>query len=387
MLSDCDIKNKRLLIREDLNVPIKNGHVEHEARILACLPTLTEALKKGASVLVLSHLGRPKAGEFDPALSLEPVAQRLSELLNCPVPLVNDWDIQLEPGQIALFENVRFLEGEETNSDELAKRLASLCDIFVMDAFACAHRAHASTVGIIKYAPIACAGPLLQKELHALGTAFENPVRPLVSIIGGSKVSTKLSVLDGVLNKSDILIVGGGMANTFLKAMGYSVGQSLVEPELVPQAQALLEQAKAQNKQILLPQDVVVSDKLSDDAVGKVKKITDVIGPHEGIYDIGPKTIEQYQFVIESARTIIWNGPVGVFELQPFQQGTQSIGQAIVNSDAFSIAGGGDTLSAIDVFNLANGISYISTGGGVFLEFLEGKELPAVKALREKNHD
>ncbi len=386
-MRDCDLKNKRLLIREDLNVPIeKNGEIGHEARILACLPSLKEALEKGASVLVLSHLGRPREGVFDSQYSLAPIAKRLSELLHCPVPLVNDWNIKLKPGEIALFENVRFLQGEQANERVLAKKYAALCDIFVMDAFACAHRAHSSTVGVIEYAPLACAGPLLEKELHALDTAFKNPAHPLVAIIGGSKISTKLSVLAGVLKKADILIVGGGMANTFLKAMGYEIGQSLVELDLLCQAKALLEQAKKENKQILLPQDVVVSKTLSPDAMTEIKNIQD-IHTNEGIYDIGPKTIEQYAKIIQDAKTIIWNGPVGVFELAPFQVGTQKIAQAIAQSDAFSVAGGGDTLSAIDAFGIQNELSYISTGGGAFLEFLEGQDLPAVQALKKSVND
>lgn len=383
-MRDCQLKNKRLLIREDLNVPLENGKIRNEARILACVPTLQEALKEGACVLVLAHLGRPCEGVFEADFSLAPVAKRLSELLNCPVPLINDWNINLKPGEIALFENVRFLEGEKENDSTLAKKYAALCDIFVMDAFACAHRAQASTVGVIDYAPLACAGPLLEKELTALNTAFENPAHPLVAIIGGSKISTKLSVLAGVLKKADILIVGGGMANTFLKAMGYEIGLSLVELDLLPQAKALLDQAKKENKQILLPQDVVVSKTLSH-PIAEIKNIEDVKS-NEGIYDIGPKTIEQYEKMIHCAKTIIWNGPVGVFELAPFQLGTQKIAQAIAQSDAFSVAGGGDTLSAIDTFGIGNELSYISTGGGAFLEFLEGQDLPSVKALKKRTN-
>lgn len=387
-LSDCSLKNKRLLVREDLNVPLKRGRITNEARILACLPTLKMALEAGASVLILSHLGRPQEGQFDIEFSLAPIAKRLSELLNCPVPLVDSWDNTLKPGEIALFENVRFLKGEEANSPELAKRYAALCDIFVMDAFACAHRAQASTVGVIQYAPIACAGLLLEKELDALTQAFEKPAHPLVAIIGGAKVSTKLSILDGVLKKADTLIVGGGMANTFLQAMGYNIGQSLVEPDLVPQAKALLEEAKKQDKSILLPQDVVVAESLSEQAQTQIKSLKDnAIASYEGIYDIGPKTIAEYETVLQSAKTIIWNGPVGVFELVPFQEGTRALAQAIAKSEAFSVAGGGDTLAAIDTFGIEKEISYISTGGGAFLEFLEGKDLPAVRALKERNND
>lgn len=386
-LSDCSLKNKRLLIREDLNVPLKDGHISNKARILACLPTLIEALEEGASVLILSHLGRPIEGQFDPDFSLAPIAECLSELLNRPVPLVDNWDIDLKPGQIALFENVRFLKGEEANEDELAKRYAALCDIFVMDAFACAHRSHASTVGVIKYAPMACAGRLLEKELDALNRAFENPAHPLVAIIGGAKVSTKLSILAGVLKKADTLIVGGGMANTFLQAMGYSIGQSLAEPDLVPQAKLLLQQAKEQNKQIVLPQDVVVATTLSEEAMPQIKELgVQDIEPNQGIYDIGPKSLEAYEAIIKAAKTIIWNGPVGVFELTPFNKGTKNIAKAIASSQAFSVAGGGDTLGAIDAFDVGHKLSYISTGGGAFLEFLEGRDLPSVHALKEKNN-
>jgi len=397
-MHNCVLKNKRVLIREDLNVPIKDGKILHDARIEACLPTLRMALEQGASVLVLSHLGRPCEGVFEAEFSLAPVAQRLSQLLNRPVSLINnfdttaektaitDWNIELKSGEIALLENVRFLTGEQANDSELSKKYASLCDIFVMDAFACAHRAHASTVGVIQYAPISCAGLLLEKELNALGKVFENPTHPLVAIIGGAKVSTKLSVLTGVLKKADTLIIGGGMANTFLKALGYPIGQSLVELDLVPQAKILLETAKKQNKQILLPIDVVVAQTLSQDAHTEIKSIED-IEANEGIYDIGPKTIHIYQQVIEKAKTIIWNGPLGVFELAPFQEGTKKIAHTIAKSDAFSVAGGGDTLSAIDEFGVEKQLSYISTGGGAFLEFLEGQPLPAVSALKENAHD
>lgn len=380
-MSSFELSGKRVLIRQDLNVPVKDGKVTSDARLLASLPTIKIALEKGARLLLMSHLGRPKEGEYDDSLSLAPVAARLAELLGRPVPLVKDWlgGVDLQPGELALCENVRFNKGEKKNDDVLAQRMAALCDIFVMDAFGTAHRAEASTHGVAKYAPIACAGPLLAAELNALGKALEHPERPLIAIVGGSKVSSKLTVLESLVNVVDQLIVGGGIANTFLVAKGFNVGKSLYEPELVDAAQRLLSQID-----IPLPSDVVVAKEFSEQAVARIKAV-DQVADDEMILDIGPQTSRHFSQLLHAAKTIVWNGPVGVFEFAQFSAGTQALSLAIAESSAFSIAGGGDTLAAVDKYDIADKISYISTGGGAFLEFLEGKELPAVTILKQRN--
>lgn len=380
-MSSFDLAGKRVLIRQDLNVPVKDGKVTSDARLQASLPTIKMALAKGAKVLLMSHLGRPTEGEYDEAYSLAPVAARLSELLGRPVPLIKDWlnGVDLKPGEVALCENVRFNRGEKKNDDALAQRMAALCDIFVMDAFGTAHRAQASTHGVAKYAPVACAGPLLAAELKALGKALEHPEKPLVAIVGGSKVSSKLTVLESLVTLVDQLIVGGGIANTFLVAKGYNVGKSLYEPELVAAAKVLLTKID-----IPLPTDVVVASEFSEQAVATIKAV-DQVGDNDMILDIGPDTSRHFSQLLHAAKTIVWNGPVGVFEFEQFGAGTKALSLAIADSAAFSIAGGGDTLAAVDKYHIADKVSYISTGGGAFLEFLEGKELPAVAILKERN--
>jgi phosphoglycerate kinase len=383
---DLDLSGKRVLIRQDLNVPVKNGEVTSDIRIQASIPTIEKALAAGAAVMVLSHLGRPVEGEYDDASSLKPVADRLAKLLNKPVRLEKDWlnGIDILPGEVVLCENVRFNVGEEKNSDELGKKMADLCDVFVMDAFGTAHRAQASTHSVAKYAPIACAGPLLASELEALGKALETPVKPLVAIVGGSKVSTKLTVLKSLSEKVDQLIVGGGIANTFIAAAGFPVGKSLYEADLIEEAQRLIAAAKKAGSDIPIPVDVVCAKEFSDNAIATIKNVQDV-EPDDLILDIGPVTAKQYSEIIKSAGTIVWNGPVGVFEIEQFSHGTQSLAKAIAESTAFSIAGGGDTLAAIDKYNINDQVSYTSTGGGAFLEFLEGKELPAVAVLNSRS--
>jgi phosphoglycerate kinase len=383
---DLDLSGKRVLIRQDLNVPVKNGEVTSDIRIQASIPTIEKALAAGAAVMVLSHLGRPVEGEYDDASSLKPVADRLAKLLNKPVRLEKDWlnGIDILPGEVVLCENVRFNVGEEKNSDELGKKMADLCDVFVMDAFGTAHRAQASTHSVAKYAPIACAGPLLASELEALGKALETPVKPLVAIVGGSKVSTKLTVLKSLSEKVDQLIVGGGIANTFIAAAGFPVGKSLYETDLIEEAQRLIAAAKKAGSDIPIPVDVVCAKEFSDNAIATIKNVQDV-EPDDLILDIGPVTAKQYTEIIKSAGTIVWNGPVGVFEIEQFSHGTQSLAKAIAESTAFSIAGGGDTLAAIDKYNINDQVSYTSTGGGAFLEFLEGKELPAVAVLNSRS--
>lgn len=384
-MNDLDLANKRVLIREDLNVPIQNGQIMESTRIEKALPTLKAALKAQARVLVLSHLGRPREGEFDHQASLAPVAKALSAALGQPVPLLDRWleGFDIEPGQIALAENVRFLAGEETNDPALAKRMAQQCDIFVMDAFATAHRAQASTVGIGEYAPIACAGFLLMAELQALSKALEKPLRPLVAVVGGSKVSTKIQLLSNLLNKVDCLIVGGGIANTFLAAEGYPVGKSLYEPSWVHQAKELINRAREMGVSFPLPIDVVVAKEMSASAKAYTKPLDD-LDIEDIILDIGPLTAKHYAGYLAEAGTVVWNGPLGVFEFPQFSHGTKALANAITRSPAFSIAGGGDTLSALAQFNLTDKISYISTGGGAFLEFLEGSELPAVTMLIQR---
>ena len=383
---DLDLSGKRVLIRQDLNVPVKNGQVTSDIRIQASIPTIQKALAAGAAVMVLSHLGRPVEGEYDNASSLKPVADRLSTLLGKPVRLEKDWlnGIDIKPGEVVLCENVRFNVGEEKNSDELGKKMAALCDIFVMDAFGTAHRAQASTHSVAKYAPVACAGPLLASELDALGKALKTPVKPLVAIVGGSKVSTKLTVLKSLSEKVDQLIVGGGIANTFIAAAGFPVGKSLYEADLIEEAQRLIAAAKKAGSDIPIPVDVVCAKEFSDTAIATIKKVQDV-EDDDLILDIGPVTAKQYAEIIKSAGTIVWNGPVGVFEIEQFSHGTQSMAKAIAESSAFSIAGGGDTLAAIDKYGINDQVSYTSTGGGAFLEFLEGKELPAVAVLKSRH--
>jgi len=384
-MTDLDLSNKRVLIREDLNVPVKNGKVTSDARLKAALPSIQQALNAGAKVMVMSHLGRPTEGEYDEQFSMQPVVDYLQEALDCPVRLCKEYldGIELEAGELVVFENVRFNVGEKKNNDELAKKLASLCDVYVMDAFGTAHRAQASTHGVAKYAPVACAGPLLAGELEALGKALENPKRPLVAIVGGSKVSTKLTVLESLSGVVDQLIVGGGIANTFVAAAGHKVGKSLYEADLTDEANRLMAQAKAKGGDIPLPVDVVTGKEFSAEATAETKAVN-AVADDDMIFDIGPETAEQLASMLKNAGTIVWNGPVGVFEFEQFGHGTKTIANAIAQSDAFSIAGGGDTLAAIDQYGIADKISYISTGGGAFLEFLEGKTLPAVAILQER---
>lgn len=379
-MADLDLTGKRVLIREDLNVPIQDGRVASDARIRAALPTLQAAMQAGARVMVMSHLGRPDEGRFDPRYSLAPVAAWLSEHLGQPVPLVANWrdGVSLDAGGLVLLENVRFNIGEQTDDDQLAQAYAALCDVFVMDAFGTAHRAQASTHGVAKHAPVACAGPLLTAELEALEQALANPRRPLVAIVGGAKVSTKLDVLDALSERCDQLIVGGGISNTFLAAAGLPVGRSLYEPDLLDTARALMARID-----IPLPTDVVVATELAASAVATVKPVAEV-AEDEMILDIGPESARHLADRLKHAGTIIWNGPVGVFEHEPFAEGTRTLALAIAASDAFSIAGGGDTLAAVDKYGVAEQISYISTGGGAFLEYVEGKTLPAVAILESR---
>ncbi len=384
-MADTDLRGKRVLIREDLNVPVQDGVVSSDARIRAALPTIRYAIDQHAQVFILSHLGRPKEGRYEEALSLKPVAARLSELLGKPVPLRRDWleGLECAPGTAVLCENVRFNSGEKKDDEQLARKMASLCDVFVMDAFGTAHRAEASTHGVVRFAKTACAGPLLVGELEALERALEKPARPLVAIVAGSKVSTKLTVLESLLAKVDKLIVGGGIANTFLAATGVPVGKSLYEADLIEVARRLMAQARARGAEIPLPTDVVVAKEFAATAHADVRSIHDV-GADEMILDIGPDTADRLSEMLQGAGTILWNGPVGVFEFEQFGEGTKAIARAIARSKAFSLAGGGDTLAAIEKYRVEDGISYISTGGGAFLEFVEGKTLPAVAALEER---
>ncbi len=378
------LAGKRVMIREDFNVPVSDGCVTSDARIKAALPTIRLALDKGAAVLLLSHLGRPVEGRFDAQFSLRPVAARLEELLGLDVALKTDWlnGVDVAAGEVVLCENVRFNRGEKSNDAELARTMAGLCDVFVMDAFGTAHRAHASTEGIVRAALVACAGPLLSRELDTLEKILHDPVRPLLAIVGGSKVSTKLKVLDALLDKVDELIVGGGIANTFIAASGYEVGQSLYEPDQLHDAQRLIQKAHAKGGSIPIPKDVMVAKSFSADAKPLLRGV-DEVAQDEMILDIGPLTAIEYSTVIAGSGTVIWNGPVGVFEFRHFAAGTRAVAEAIERSSAFSIAGGGDTLAAIDQYGVKEGISYISTGGGAFLEFVEGKSLPAVVALQD----
>jgi phosphoglycerate kinase len=384
-MADLDLAGKRVLIREDLNVPVKDGVVTSDARIRAALPTIRMALANNAKVLILSHLGRPKEGRFEPEFSLAPVAARLSELLGRPVPLVKDWldGVDCAPGSAVLCENVRYNKGEKADDEALSRRMAALCDVYVMDAFGTAHRAECSTHGVGRYAPVACAGPLLVAELDALERALLQPARPLVAIVAGSKVSTKLTVLETLLEKVDKLIVGGGIANTFLAATGVAVGKSLCEKEMLDMARRLLARAHERGADIPLPTDVVVAREFAATAHADVKPV-DKVNVDEMILDIGPDTAERLCAVIKGAGTILWNGPVGVFEFDQFGEGTRAIANAIASSAAYSLAGGGDTLAAIEKYGVEDGISYISTGGGAFLEFVEGKTLPAVAMLQAR---
>jgi phosphoglycerate kinase len=380
LMQELDLRGKRVLIREDLNVPVKNGVVTSDARIRAALPAILSAMAAGARVMLMSHLGRPVEGQYDEEFSLAPVARHLSGLLGKPVPLVANWrdGVQLADGEVVLLENVRFNKGEKKDEEALARAYAALCDVFVMDAFGTAHRAEASTHGVAKYAPIACAGPLLEAELRALTQALSNPARPLVAVVGGSKVSTKLEVLEALCEKVDQLVVGGGIANTFLAASGSPVGKSLCEHDLIPTAQALMKKTH-----IPIPVDVVTGKAFAEDAAATVKCAGDV-ADDDMIFDIGPQAAEQIADILEKAGTILWNGPVGVFEFDQFAGGTQRLARAIAESKAFSLAGGGDTLAAIDKYGIADKISYISTGGGAFLEYVEGKTLPAVAMLEQR---
>ena len=384
-MADLDLSGKRVLIREDLNVPVKDGKVTSDARIRASLPTIKLALEKGAKVMVMSHLGRPTEGEYNEEFSLQPVVDYLNEALEQNVRLEKDYlnGVEVADNEVVVFENVRFNVGEKKDDEALAKKLAALCDVYVMDAFGTAHRAQASTHGVGLFAEVACAGPLLAAELDALGKALDNPARPLVAIVGGSKVSTKLTVLDSLSTVVDQLVAGGGIANTFVAAAGHPVGKSLYEADLIDEANKLTAAARANDGNIPVPTDVVVGTEFSESAVATIKDVTEV-SDEDMIFDIGPDTAQTLAKIIENAGTVVWNGPVGVFEFDQFGNGTEAIANAIAKSNAFSIAGGGDTLAAIDKYGVADEISYISTGGGAFLEFLEGKKLPAVAMLEKR---
>ena len=387
-MDELDLNAKRVMIREDFNVPLDAGKVTSDARLRAALPTIQMALDGGAALILLSHLGRPVEGQYEEKFSMAPVAEHLSGLIGKPVRMQKNWldGFDITPGEVVLCENVRFNAGEKSNDEALAKTMASLCDIFVMDAFGTAHRAQASTEGVIRYAPTACAGPLLTRELFEIDKGLTNPERPLLAIVGGSKVSTKLTVLESLMSRVDELIVGGGIANTFIAASGYGVGKSLYEPDLIHEAQRLIRMAHKEGGEIPIPQDVVVATEFSKDAKAVVRQV-DEVQADEMILDIGPLTAAKYATMIQNAGTVIWNGPVGVFEFKNFAAGTRAVADAIEISAAFSIAGGGDTLAAIDQFNIRDGVSYISTGGGAFLELVEGKKLPAVAALEARYKD
>ena len=384
-MTDLDLGGKRVLIREDLNVPIKDGVIGSSQRLDAALPTIRAARDANAAVMVMSHLGRPKEGVFEASESLAPVAAWLGQQLGTPVRLQRDYldGVQLAPGEVVLLENCRMNVGEGKDDEVLAKKYAALCDVFVMDAFGTAHRAQASTHGVAKFARVAAAGPLLAAELDALGRALQNPARPLLAIVAGSKVSTKLTLLENLIGKVDQLIVGGGIANTFIAAMGHSVGTSLFEPDLLDSAKKVMAQARARGADVPIPTDVVVAPAFAADAPAAIKRV-DQVGDKEMILDIGPETAQRYAELVKAAGTVVWNGPVGVFEFDAFGHGTETLARAIADSDAFSIAGGGDTLAAVDKYGVEQGISYISTGGGAFLEFLEGKTLPAVAILESR---
>ena len=384
-MDELNLTGKRVMIREDFNVPLDGSRVTSDARLRAALPTIQMALEGGAAVILLSHLGRPVEGQYDDKFSLAPVAAHLSGLLDTPVKLQKDWleGFEIQAGEVVLCENVRFNTGEKGNDESLARSMAGLCDIFVMDAFGTAHRAQASTEGVIQFAPVACSGPLLSRELYELDNALTEPARPMLAIVGGSKVSTKLTVLETLMSKVDLLIVGGGIANTFIAASGHDVGTSLYEPDLIGEAQRLIRLAHKMGGEIPIPKDVVVAKSFSKDAKAYIRSV-DEVQADEMILDIGPLTSIDYATIIQGAATVIWNGPVGVFEFENFAAGTRAIADAVEVSGAFSIAGGGDTLAAIDQFNVVDGVSYISTGGGAFLEYVEGKTLPAVAALEAR---
>lgn len=388
-MTDLDLTGKRVLMREDLNVPIKDGTITSDARIRAAVPSIEQVLEsEGTSVLLMSHLGRPTEGQFEERFSLAPVAKRLSELLGRPVRLERDWldGVDVAPGSVVLCENVRFNPGEKANDEALSRKMAALCDVFVMDAFGTAHRAQASTEGVARYAPEACAGPLLVREIMTLRDALEDPDRPLLAVIGGAKVSTKLTIIEALLERCDQLIVGGGIANTFIAATGHEVGTSLHEPDLIPEAQRLIRLAHEHGGNIPIPKDVRVAKSFDPEAEAVVRRL-DEVQPDEMILDIGPLTAADYSDIVWGAGTVVWNGPLGVFEFEEFRHGTQSLAEAIADSNCYSIAGGGDTLAAIDRFDIAEKIDYISTGGGAFLEFVEGKKLPAVAILEERAKD
>ena len=384
-MSSLDLKGKRVLIREDFNVPIKNGRVTSDLRIQAAIPTIKEALKAGAKVMLMSHLGRPSEGADDQSFTLAPVARELSRLLNKEVPLIENWisGVDMNGHDVVLLENVRYLHGETENNVELSRKMANLCDVYIMDAFATAHRAESSTCGVIKYAKQACAGPLLLAELKALDKVLENPARPVVAIVGGSKVSTKLALLDSLVKKVDCLIIGGGIANTFLAAEGYTVGKSLYEPDLIDEAERIAIEAKNRDADLPLPIDVVVAEKLSDGVESYVRLVSQ-IDDNEKILDMGSDTIKTFIALIKKAKTILWNGPIGAFEIEAFAGGTQAIAKAIADSKAFKVAGGGDTLAAIEKYRIYDSIDYVSTGGGAFLSVLEGEKLPVIEALEER---
>ena len=387
-MTDLDLSGKRVLIRQDLNVPLDGERITSEQRILASLPTLRRALEQGAAVMVMAHLGRPVEGEWAAEFSLAPVARKLSELLEIEVPLVRDWvdGVQVQPGQLVLLENCRMNVGEKADDPALAKKYAALCDVFVMDAFGCAHRAQASTHGVVLQAPVAAGGPLLMSELDALAKALDDPGRPLLAIVAGSKVSTKRELLTSLCGRVDQMIVGGGIANTFIAAAGHPVGKSLHEPDLIDTAREILDRARGQDADIPLPVDVVVATAFAADAKAVVKPV-DEVAEDEMILDIGPRTAKRYAELIGQAGTLVWNGPVGVFEFDAFGRGTEVVARAIAKSHAFSIAGGGDTLAAVEKYGIGGDIGYISTGGGAFLEFLEGRQLPAVAALKQRSPD
>jgi phosphoglycerate kinase len=383
-MSDVDLKGMRVLIREDLNVPLKHGKITSDLRIQAAIPTIKQALKAGAQVMLMSHLGRPEENGFNEAYSLAPIAERLSQLLKQEVPLISKWlQGYSSDAPIVLFENVRFNHGETKNNLELAKKMAHLCDVFVMDAFATSHRAESSTCGIIQYAPIACAGPLLVKELTALAKIMQKPQAPVVAIVGGSKVSTKLALLDALSQKVDYIILGGGIANTFIAMQGYTVGKSLYEPDLIDEAERLMQTAAKHGGEIIVPTDVIIGERLADDSESAVRLISQ-IDDDERVYDIGPDTTKKLISIIKKAKTILWNGPLGAFEIEQFSRGTRAIGKAVSECEAFTVAGGGDTIAAIEAYKIADKIDYISTGGGAFLSFLEGKKLAAITALEER---
>jgi phosphoglycerate kinase len=383
-MSDLDLAGKRVLIREDFNVPMKNGVITSDLRIQAALPTIKQALDAGAKVMLMSHLGRPTEGVFEEAFSLAPVARALSKYLGMEVPLISGWTdgVNMTNHQIVLLENVRFHHGETANNVELSRKMASLCDIFVMDAFATSHRIESSTCGVIKYAKRSCAGPLLLSELEALSKVLDKPARPVVAIVGGSKVSTKLALLDSLVKKVDFLIIGGGIANTFLAAEGYTVGKSLHEPDLIDEAERMTLEARQRGADIPIPVDVVVAERLNEETESYVRLVSQV-DDNEKIFDVGPDTIKNFVSIIKKAKTILWNGPIGAFEVEAFSKGTQAMAKAISESKAFKVAGGVDTLAAIDKYQINNKIDYISTGGGAFLTVLEGKKLPVIAALEE----